>query len=136
VAEAPLLDPNRIPVLIVEDGAETQLIYEKFLKGSLFQAIPVYTVREAQRVMQQIQPGAIILDILLPGGESWQWLAELKDTEATRDMPIIVATTVDDPRKGLALGADAYCLKPIERQWLLEQLNGLVPTWSGVKLEV
>jgi DNA-binding response OmpR family regulator len=86
--------------------------------------------------MQQIQPGAIILDILLPGGESWQWLAELKDTEATRDMPIIVATTVDDPRKGLALGADAYCLKPIERQWLLEQLNGLVPTWSGVKLEV
>jgi signal transduction histidine kinase/CheY-like chemotaxis protein len=136
VAEAPLLDPNRIPVLIVEDGAETQLIYEKFLKGSLFQAIPVYTVREAQRVMQQIQPGAIILDILLPGGESWQWLAELKDTEATRDMPIIVATTVDDPRKGLALGADAYYLKPIERQWLLEQLNGLVPAWSGDKLEV
>ena len=130
--EAPLLDPNRIPVLIVEDVAETQLIYEKFLKGSLFQAIPVSTVREAQRVMQQIEPGALILDILLPGGESWQWLAELKDTEATRDMPIIVVTTVDDPRKGLALGADAYCLKPIERQWLLEQLNRLVPAWSGL----
>jgi signal transduction histidine kinase/CheY-like chemotaxis protein len=129
--EAWQLDPGRVPVLVVEDSIETQLIYEKFLKGSIFQPIPAHTVRAAREIMQQIQPEALILDILLPGGESWNWLAELKGTEATRPIPIIVVTTVEDPRKGMALGADAYCLKPVERHWLLEQLRRLVPERAG-----
>jgi signal transduction histidine kinase/CheY-like chemotaxis protein len=131
--ESQPLDPNRIPVLVVEDGVETQLIYEKFLKGSNFQPIPAYTLREAQEIMRQIRPEAMIMDILLPGGDAWNWLAELKGADETRSIPIIVVTTVEDHRKGLALGADAYCLKPVERPWLLEQLNRLVSERSGEK---
>jgi CheY-like chemotaxis protein len=37
----------------------------------------------------------------------------------------LVVTKVEDQRKGLALGADAYCLKPIERQELLAHLARL-----------
>ena len=33
------LDPNRIPILIVEDNPETRLIYEKFLRNSRYQPI-------------------------------------------------------------------------------------------------
>jgi CheY-like chemotaxis protein len=32
-------------------------------------------------------------------------------------------TSVDDERKGLSLGADAYAVKPVERRWLLDQLR-------------
>ncbi len=42
---------------------------------------------------------------------------------ATRPIPVIVVTTVDDERKGLSLGADAYAVKPVQRRWLLDQLR-------------
>jgi CheY-like chemotaxis protein len=62
---------------------------------------------------------------MLRGEDTWRWLGELKATAATAKIPIIVATSIDDERKGLALGADAYCLKPLERVALLEKLDAL-----------
>ena len=118
-------DPSQIPVLVVEDHAETQFIYEKILKGSQFQAFPVRTVRDAQEALLRVRPQAIMLDILLPGKDAWGFLASLKSEDTTKDIPILVATTIEDQRKGFALGADAYAIKPIERSWLLAELARL-----------
>jgi signal transduction histidine kinase/CheY-like chemotaxis protein len=118
-------DPSRIPVLVVEDHAETQFIYEKFLQGSRFQAFPVRTIRDAQEVLQRVRPQAILLDILLPGKDAWGFLGALKGEDATKDIPTLVVTTVEDQRKGFALGADAYAIKPLERSWLLAELTRL-----------
>ena len=41
-------------------------------------------------------------------------------------MPVIVATEIDDVRKGLALGAEAYYIKPLSRQQLLATLRALI----------
>lgn len=125
IAEAKALDPDSLPVLVVEDEAGTRLLYEKFLKGTRFQSVPARTLREAQQLIEQVQPQAIILDILLPDQEAWTWLARLKSDPHTRRIPVLVVTQVEDPQKGLALGADAYGIKPIERQWLLGQLARL-----------
>jgi signal transduction histidine kinase/DNA-binding response OmpR family regulator len=122
LTEVEQLDPRRMPVLIVEDEVRAHFIYEKFLRDSKFQPVPARSLREASQLLQRLQPKVIILDIMLAGEESWSWLARLKDEEATRQIPILVLTRVEDQRKGLALGADAYCLKPIERQELLDQL--------------
>lgn len=115
-------DPRRLPVLVVEDEAGTRLLYEKFFKGTPFQLIPARTIREAQQLIERIQPKAIILDILLPDQVAWTWLAALKSDENTRHIPTLVVSMVEDIQKGLALGADAYGVKPVERWWLLEQL--------------
>jgi signal transduction histidine kinase/CheY-like chemotaxis protein len=122
-ADAWVLDPARLPVLIVEDHAETQFIYEKFLQGSGFQPLSVRTLREAEEALVRVRPLAIILDILLPGRDTWTFLAALKGQDATKDIPVLVVTTVEDQRKGWALGADAYAIKPITREWLLGELQ-------------
>lgn len=125
VVEAQLLDSRQTPVLLVEDEAGTRLLYEKFLRGTGFQPIPARTIREAQQLMERVQPKAIILDVMLPDQEAWTWLAQLKSAEPTRHIPVLIITVVEDAQKGLALGADAYHLKPVERPWLLEQLTRL-----------
>ncbi len=112
-------------VLIVEDEAETRLIYEKYLAESPFQALAVSSLRQGRDALRQYQPRAIILDIALRGENAWNWLAELKADEATRDIPIMIASAVEDRGKGFALGADAYCVKPLERAELLDQLQRL-----------
>ena len=75
-------DPARRPVLVVEDNRETLFIYEKFLKGSPFQVIPARTVREARRLLEQIRPAAVVLDVMLEGESTWELLGELKQREA------------------------------------------------------
>lgn len=119
------IDESRIPVLVVDDEPEARLIYEKYLGDSPFRALAVSTLRQARDALRQHQPRAIILDIALSGEDAWTWLAELKREEATREIPIMIASAVEDRGKGLALGADAYCVKPLERGALLDQLQRL-----------
>ena len=119
------VDAERVPVLVVEDEPEALLVYEKFLSGSSFQMLPARTLREARSAMSTFRPRAMVLDVLLRGEDSWAFLAEVKRRDDTRDIPIVVVTTVDDERKGAALGADAYCVKPVDRHGLLHVLTRL-----------
>jgi signal transduction histidine kinase/CheY-like chemotaxis protein len=121
-------DPTRIPVLVVEDRPETRLCYEAIFRGSSYEMVAARTLREAKEVLAQRHPAAILLDVLLPDGPSWHWLSALKSDVATRHIPVIVATTVEDERKAYALGADYYMTKPIDGEALVARLNELVPT--------
>lgn len=117
------LDANRVPVLVVEDNREALFIYEKYLKGSRFQVVPARNIVEAKTSLKAFRPVAIILDVLLEGEHSWDLLRDLKQDSATHDIPIYVVTVVDNRQKALALGADGFQAKPIDRIWLLDQLN-------------
>jgi signal transduction histidine kinase/DNA-binding response OmpR family regulator len=119
------LDASRFPVLVVEDNREALFIYEKYLKGSRFQVIPANSISEAREAVYSFRPKAIILDVLLQGEHSWDFLRDLKDDPATRDIPIYVITVVDNREKALSLGADGFHSKPVDRIWLLKQLDGL-----------
>ena len=125
----PKVDSTRLPVLLVEDHQETRLIYEKFLAGTRWQTIGARSVREAENVLRNVRPAAIVLDIMLQGEDSWDLLAKLKANRETASIPVLVATTADDRGKALALGADAYAPKPLTAAALLEQLE----VWSGVE---
>ncbi len=118
-----LVDSERVPLLIVEDEPETRLLYAKYLRGTPFQPVAAGSIRQAREMLRRQRPAAIVLDVVLPNENSWAWLAELKADERTSGIPIIVATNVEDERKGLALGADAYCMKPLDRTGLLKQLK-------------
>jgi len=114
------VDPRRVPVLVVEDSGETLLLYDKMLGTAGFQMLGARTLREAREALATFRPRAIVLDILLKGEDSWTFLTELKRRPDLRDIPVAVVTTVEDEGKALALGADAFCVKPVDRQRLLE----------------
>lgn len=119
------LEPTRTPVLVVEDSPETLLVYEKYLAGTGFQVLPAYSIREARDAIGAIRPRAVVLDITLRGEDTWAFLMELKRRDDLRDVPVLVVTSVEDERKAVALGADAFCLKPIERRQLVHLLTRL-----------
>jgi signal transduction histidine kinase/CheY-like chemotaxis protein len=118
-------DPAKVPVLVVEDAFEDRLFYEKILKHSSFQLLSVRSLPDARHALTRIRPSAIVLDILLKSEEAWSFLCELKQAPETCDIPVIVASTVDDRAKALALGADSYAMKPVDRAWLRKTLERL-----------
>jgi CheY-like chemotaxis protein len=118
-------DRARLPVLVVEDDPEMMLQYQAMLRGSVFQLVPTRSVTEARQLLHTLCPCAIVLDIMLGGEPSWDFLAALRDEEATRTVPVVVVTRLDAADRARAAGAAAFGRKPIERGWLLEQLRAL-----------
>jgi len=119
------IEAGLMPVIIIDDEAELRHIHTRYLRNSRYQPFAARNLREARELMQRVQPQAIILDIMLKGEDSWRWLSDLKSAPATQNIPVIVVTTVEDERKARALGADAYCIKPITADQLLSQLDSL-----------
>jgi signal transduction histidine kinase/CheY-like chemotaxis protein len=117
------LDSTKSPVLVVEDDTTTLLLYEKYLEGSGFQVLPARSVEEARRTLERIRPAAVVLDVMLDGETSWNFLNELKLNPETRDIPALVVTVVDRERKARALGADEFFVKPLDKDWLLKRLR-------------
>jgi signal transduction histidine kinase/CheY-like chemotaxis protein len=117
------LDATKQPVLVVEDNREALFVYEKYLKGTPFQVVPARNITEANVALRSFRPMAIVLDVLLEGEHSWDLLRDLKRDPGTRDIPVYVVTVVDNRQKALALGADGFQAKPVDRIWLLNQLN-------------
>jgi signal transduction histidine kinase/CheY-like chemotaxis protein len=121
----PIVDKSRVPVLIVEDDADTLYVYESYLKGSGYQVLPARTIEQARSLLGQVRPAAIVLDVMLERESTWLLLTELKQAADTRDIPVIVISVIEGQRTALALGADDFSTKPVERAWLVERLQRL-----------
>jgi CheY-like chemotaxis protein len=66
-----------------------------------------------------------VLDIMLEGESSWQFLSDLKGDAKTQDIPVLVVTVTGKEHKARALGADEFWLKPVDRERLLRKLRSL-----------
>jgi CheY-like chemotaxis protein len=66
---------------------------------------------------------AIVLDVIMPNRDGWQVLADLKENESTRLIPVIVCTIVSDRERAMRLGAADYLNKPILEADLLQALE-------------
>ena len=127
-------DP-RLPVLVVEDVESTRLLYQRFMQGSGFRPVFATSVREAEDQWLAQPPVAMLLDVSLNGEDTWRWLAEIKSDPRRAGVPVVMATETDDKRKGLALGADAYYIKPLSRLELLSTLDFLTSAEPGADSE-
>lgn len=118
-------EPGRLPLLVVESAPDAQFFYEKVLRTSAYQLYPARTLGEAEIALTRMTPAAIVLDAWLDGQETWEWLVRLRRSEKTAAIPVVIVSASDDRRKALALGADAYLSKPVDRSTLVETLHGL-----------
>ena len=120
------LVPGRLPILVVEDSDADRLLYERMLAGSRYQIVAATTPAEAQSALARFNPAAVVLDLNLQGEQCWDLLMRLKNTPATSSIPVIIVSTINDERKGLALGASDYAVKPISPGWLRASLDRLL----------
>ena len=111
-----------VVVLVDDDRASLDLI-SAYLDGSPTRALRARDGVEALELIRRVLPTAVVLDIKLPRLDGWQVLAELKADPATADIPVVIASVVDDRSRGLALGADVYLRKPVSRDELVDALR-------------
>jgi signal transduction histidine kinase/DNA-binding response OmpR family regulator len=128
------LDPGKAPILVVEDDRKTIFLYERYLSMAGFQVVPARTIEDARRLMQMHQPAAVVLDIMLEGETTWDFLADLKRNPETSETPVLVVTVTSKAQKARALGADEFWLKPVNPDRLINKLKAL--TRPGVQTNI
>ena len=121
-AESGSSESARLTVLLVDDDRASLDLMVAYLEGSGLHLERATDGVEALRLTRELRPAALVLDIRLPRLDGWQVLDRLHVDPDTADIPIVVASVVDDRARGLALGAVAYLQKPVSRDDLLTAL--------------
>jgi CheY-like chemotaxis protein len=123
IADATTLQEGADTVLVIDDDPAMRDLIEHWLVREGFRVKTASGGEEGLRLARELRPAAIILDVLMPGMNGWRVLSALKTDLDLADIPVILATIVDDKSKGFALGAADYLLKPINRRRLVTVLN-------------
>ena len=122
-------------VLAIDDDPNVVYLLQENLAEAGYQVIGAASGAEGLQKARDLRPFAITLDILMPHKDGWQMLYELKTAVATRDIPIIVLSIVDQKDLGYRLGAFDYLLKPFDREAVLATL-ARIPPYQGCLLVV
>ena len=110
-------------VVLVEDDRASLDLMSAYLDGLPIHVASATDGEQALELIRGVRPAAVVLDLHLPVLDGWQVLADLKAAAGTSGIPIIVASAVDERQRGLALGADAYLVKPVSRDELIDALR-------------
>lgn len=114
--------------LIVDDSATERSIITSCLQEVGINVSVALSGEEALEKIGQDCPDLIVLDVVLPGRSGFEICRELKGSDSTNQIPIILCSTKDtkmDKFWGMRQGADAYIPKPIDQQELVEKVQEL-----------
>ncbi|MHB8618537.1 MAG: response regulator, partial [Chloroflexota bacterium] len=117
--------PKGLPILVVDDEREAAELLMLHLSRAGYDVYRASTMEEALAMVLEVRPFAVTLDIMMPGRDGWDILSALKADPATRDVPVVIVSVVDNPELGFALGATDYLVKPIDKGALLATLRRL-----------
>ncbi|MBU0500476.1 MAG: EAL domain-containing protein [Gammaproteobacteria bacterium] len=110
--------PQRASVLIVDDTIANIEILLSALGNEYDLSFATSGQEALDMVGHDENPDLIMLDVMMPEMDGYEVCRRLKDSPATRDIPVIFVTgksSVADQERGFNLGAVDYITKPIER---------------------
>ena len=111
---APLRLQPADTVLVIDDDPVVQDLMARLLSKEGFRVVTASSGEEGLRLAETLRPGAITLDVMMPGMDGWAVLAALKANHDLADIPVILVTMTDDRNMGYALGASDYMTKPVD----------------------
>jgi chemosensory pili system protein ChpA (sensor histidine kinase/response regulator) len=116
-------------VLVVEDDPDLGETIVTFLKEEGLDAKLARDGDQAMRLVDQLNPSAMILDLMMPRRDGFSVLRELRADGRIGNLPVIVVTAIFGLSERLyatELGAADYVTKPFELDELLERVRNVL----------
>jgi PleD family two-component response regulator len=103
-------------ILIVDDERFNRQLLEVMLAPEGYLLATASSGEEALTMVAEQPPDLILLDVMMPGMDGYQVAARIKGNVASRDIPVILLTALDDRSSrihGLRVGAEDFLTKPV-----------------------
>jgi len=110
-------------VLIIEDEADIRDFACRLLELEGYRVLQAADVDTGMRLVRQVRPSLVLLDLRLPGGDGWTVLEQIKSEAGLSAIPIIVFTASareSQRERALSMGAADYLVKPLSAASLKE----------------
>ncbi len=113
-------------LLIVDDNTLVRQELTSYLQQEGCMAVSAPDGRDALAYLRGgLEPDVILLDMLTPTVDGWQFLAERDRNRLLASIPVIIMTGIGvaSPEWAASLGATGYLRKPIETEDLLREVT-------------
>src|SRR5438105_12280175 len=122
-------------ILSVEDNRDTQQLIQRLLERAGYEVLMAeHGVRAMEMlVTQEIRPDLILLDIMMPEMNGYDFCAKLQENETLSYIPVVFLTALGDQQdraKAFAVGAVEFITKPIVKDNVLITVQKQLQTTS------
>jgi two-component system, cell cycle response regulator DivK len=122
-------------VLIVEDDFSTRMLYREYLQSDGFRTIDAHNGYQALEKARDLRPNAVLTDLAVPGMDGFEFCRALRDSPATRSIPILAVTGhseyLDQPDRFAQAGIAHVLIKPCAPDVIAFELRRLLNTNPG-----
>lgn len=124
-------------ILLVEDNPDDERLTRRALRrGNL--ANPVVVARNGEEALRQVfgpdpLPCMVLLDLKLPKVDGLEVLRQIRDSDRTRLLPVVILTSSSEDRdiiESYSLGANSYVRKPVNIDEFTEAVRQLGLYWA------
>ena len=123
-------------ILVVDDDPTVRELVVRHLERAGFAVVAARGGQEGLRLVRELRPAVVTLDIMMPDLDGWTVLAAIKGDPALASIPVVLMSIVDEKNRGYALGAADYLVKPVDRTKLVETLTSICGPSAGRALLV
>ncbi len=117
---------NEVTILVIDDSIVIRKMVELALEKEDYQIETAVTGKDGLKLLDQLQPNIVILDLMLPDING---IDLLKTIKASKGIPVIMLSGKDSPQmieKARAEGADAFLPKPFRDEELVQTIKKLI----------
>ncbi|WP_371871844.1 response regulator [Pontibacterium sinense] len=118
--------PTDVQILLIEDDVKLTELLDLYLSRNGYKVAVGHSGADAQRLLDEMNPELLILDLMLPGMDG---LSICRAVRATYHGKILILTASDDDMDQVAaleMGADDYVCKPLHPRVLLARIRMLL----------
>jgi len=118
-------------ILVVDDEPQIVRFVRAYLEGAGYRVVTAGDGQEALFVARHEKPDLVILDLMMPGMDGWDFIRRYRQE---RETPVIMLTArveETDQVLGLELGADDYVTKPFSPRALVARVRAVLRRAQG-----
>ncbi len=116
-------------ILVVDDEERNRRLLVAMLEAEGYTALEAADGAQALELVRQSPPDIVLLDIMMPGMDGHEVVRALKADAATKAVPVVMVTALDDRAsrlRGLEAGAEEFVTKPVDRNELRIRVRNLL----------
>jgi len=116
-------------ILVIEDEQDIQELIRFNLERDGYKVVAAESVEAAGKLLSRQLPSLVLLDLMLPGENGYDFCRRLRGDERTQRLPVIMVTARDEDADivaGLEVGADDYITKPFSPRVLLARVRAVL----------